>query len=281
MSGQISLTSAMDDGRRLQTSAMIPTLLGVVFSFGVLACIFWGGPLRWCIAIAAGCLILGRLVQQGSPLGALMLATAATVCAAIGWFGAVSAGWMGLLIIPVAVAPAVICWRAVPGAFRLRTRFQHSRPLAPSHRTLRIPRDQRVLQAVVPTAVCAVYLGLGTIAMFVGFLFGRGFGAGYALRPFSKRANRQYRKVLQVLSYRAQEIRAKDKRPPVLFLRSFNDEDMALQRRLDMFIRVLNISRTLEELVVDRIWSVGPVVAIGRPIAELSPLGAAREYILR
>jgi hypothetical protein len=26
-------------------------------------------------------------------------------------------------------------------------------------------------------------------------------------------------------------------------------------------------------------WSVGPVVAIGRPVAELSPLGAAREYI--
>jgi len=137
-----------------------------------------------------------------------------------------------------------------------------------------------MLQSIVPAAVCTVYLGLGTIAMAVGFLVGRGFGAGFALRPFSKRANRQYRKILQVLSYRAQEVRAQDTRPPVLLLRSFVDEDMALQRRLGMFIQVLSISRTLEEVVVDRIWSVGPVIAVGRPVAELSPLGAAREYIV-
>jgi hypothetical protein len=279
MSEPIRLTSSVDDARRIQKSAFFPTLLGVVFSFGVLACFFWGGPLRWFIAIAAGCLLLGRLVQQGSVLGALLLALAVTACAGIGVVGAVHDGWRGFLIILVAVVPAVYCWRAVPATVRLRTRFQTSRPLSARHRTLRIPRDRRMLQAIVPAAICAVYLGLGTIAICIGGIFGGGSGAGYALRPFSKRANRQYRKVLQVLSYRAQELRAHDKRPPVLLLRSFDDEDLALQRRLDMFIRVFDVSRTLEELVVHRIWSVGPVIAVGRPGAQLSPLGAAREYI--
>jgi hypothetical protein len=123
------------------------------------------------------------------------------------------------------------------GAFRLRTRFQHSRPVATKHRKLRFPRDRRLRQAVFPAFASAIYLFLGAIAMCFGFLFGHGFGAGLALRPFSKRANREYRKILQVLSYRAQEVRAQDMRSPVLFLRSFMDEDMALQRRPGSIIR--------------------------------------------
>jgi hypothetical protein len=115
--------------------------------------------------------------------------------------------------------------------------------------------------------------------MVFGAVIARGLGAGFALRPFAKQANQQYRKILQVLSYRAQEVRAQDRRPPVLFFRSFMDEELTLQRRLGIFIRLLQISRTLEEVMVDRMWSVGPVIAIGRPAPELSPLGAAREYV--
>jgi hypothetical protein len=117
------------------------------------------------------------------------------------------------------------------------------------------------------------------VAMCFGAVIARGLGSGFAQRPFAKQANRQYRKILQVLSYRAQEVRAQDRRPPVLFLRSFIDEDLTLQRRLGFFIRFLQVSRTLEEVLVDRMWSVGPVIAIGRPAPELSPLGAAREYV--
>jgi hypothetical protein len=279
----VSLTSAMVDARRLHNIAYIPNLVVLTFIGAVLACIFWGGPLWWFAAVAVGCLILGRMVQHRSAVGALVLALAVTAFATMALADVVKEGekelgtlLLGLIL--VGVVPAIFCWRAVAGAFRLRARFPHS-PLAAGHRKLRIPWDRGMRQVVVPAAACTIYFGLGTIAMFFGFLLGHGIGAGVALRPFSRRANRQYRKILQALSYRAQEVRAQDMRPPVLFLRSFIDEDLALKRRSGFFIDVLNISRTLEEVVVDRMWSVGPVVAIGRPVAELSPLGAAREYI--
>jgi hypothetical protein len=281
MSEPISLTSAMVDARRLQRIAYIPNVLGLVLSVSILVCIFWGGPLWWSAALAVGCLVLGQMVQHRSAVGALVLALALTAVATIAAAGVDKevkpAEIVGIIL--AGVVPAVFCWRAVPGAFRLRTRFLHSRPLAARHRRLRVPWDGRMRQAVVPAVAGAIYLGLGAIAMFFGFLLGHGIGAGVALRPFSKQANQHYRKILQVLSCRAQEVRAQDIRPPVLFLRSFIDEDMALQRRPGFFIDILNVSRTLEEVVVDRIWSVGPVVAIGRPVVELSPLGAAREYI--
>jgi hypothetical protein len=281
MSEQISLTSAVEDARRLQVSAFIPKLLGMVFTLGILACYFWGGPLWWFLVIAAACLILGRMVQHGSPIGALVLALASTAFGLVALIDAVTEAWTwtNLGVIPVALVPAVICWRAVPGAFRLRTRFRYSRPLAAGHRAWRVPRDRRILEAIEPAAACAFYFCAGMIAMFFGAVIARGLGGGFALRPFSRLANQEYRKILQVLSYRAQEVRAQDKRPPVLFFRSFMDEDLTLQRRLGLFIRVLQVSRTLEEVVVDRIWSVGPVIAIGRPAPELSPLGAAREYV--
>jgi hypothetical protein len=36
---------------------------------------------------------------------------------------------------------------------------------------------------------------------------------------------------------------------------------------------------TFEEFVVDRLWTLGPVIAIGKPEEKLSPVGAAREYV--
>jgi hypothetical protein len=279
MSEQISLTRTVEDARRLHASAFIPKLLGLVFTLGILASYLWGGPLWWFLAIAAGCLVLGRMVQHGSPVGALVLALALTAFGLIALVGAVREGWTNLVVIPVALVPAAICWRAVPGAFRLRTRFRHSRPLATGHRDWRIPRDRRVMQAIEPAVACAFCFCAGMVAMFFGAVIARGLGAGFAQRPFTKQANKQYRKVLQVLSYRAQEVRAQDRRAPVLFFRSFMDDDLTLQRRLGIFIRFLQVSRTLEEVVVDRMWSVGPVIAIGRPAPELSPLGAAREYV--
>jgi len=281
VSDHISLTSAVEDARRLQISAFIPKLLGLVFTLGILASYFWGGPLWWFLAIAAACLVLGRMVEHGSPIGALVLALASTVFGLTGLIGAVKEAWTwtNLGVIPVALVPAVICWRAVPGAFRLRTRFKHNRPLAAGHRAWRVPWDRRILQTIAPAAGCAICFCLGMVAMLFGAVIARGLGGGFALRPFSRLANQQYRKILQVLSYRAQEVRAQDRRPPVLFFRSFMDEDLTLQRRLGLFIGILQIARTLEEVVVDRMWSVGPVIAIGRPAAELSPLGAAREYV--
>jgi len=36
---------------------------------------------------------------------------------------------------------------------------------------------------------------------------------------------------------------------------------------------------TLESYVVNRVWYLGPVIAVGDPRDDLSPLGAAREYV--
>jgi hypothetical protein len=81
------------------------------------------------------------------------------------------------------------------------------------------------------------------------------------------------------LALRVQEVRAEDARPPLLLIRSFADDDLGLDRRHQPIKGHLRFRLTLEEFVVDRLWELGPVIAIGRPWETLSPVGAAREYI--
>jgi hypothetical protein len=81
------------------------------------------------------------------------------------------------------------------------------------------------------------------------------------------------------LALRLDEVRALDSRPPLLLLRSFADDNLPLERRFRMLGNLLQAPFTLEELIVDRLWAVGPVMAIGRPEETLSPVGAAREYV--
>jgi hypothetical protein len=72
----------------------------------------------------------------------------------------------------------------------------------------------------------------------------------------------------------------RDRRPPVLYLRSFVDD------RLKMSARTANgrvwlerfSPHTFEEVVCDHLWRYGPVVAIGMPGDRLPPLGAVRDY---
>ena len=73
----------------------------------------------------------------------------------------------------------------------------------------------------------------------------------------------------------AKELRSLDRRPPILLLRSFGDDE----RTVLGFSLVSLGSKTLEEAIVAGLSRYGPVIAIGRPGEELPPLGAAREYI--
>jgi len=57
---------------------------------------------------------------------------------------------------------------------------------------------------------------------------------------------------------------ASDRRPPVVYLRSF-DDDYAVSIE--------------EEILADILDEVGPFVAIGRPEDKLPPLGASRKYL--
>ncbi len=81
----------------------------------------------------------------------------------------------------------------------------------------------------------------------------------------------------------ADEAMALDPRPPVLYLRSFRDDDetqvddagSALMRRYMQLLR----PPSPEQEMADVLGRVGPVVAIGKPGEPLPQLGAARLYV--
>lgn len=65
-----------------------------------------------------------------------------------------------------------------------------------------------------------------------------------------------------------------DDRPPILLLRSFQD-DLTQHRHW----RRAWVRRGLEESLTEGLWRLGPVVAIGMPGETTPPIGAAREYV--
>jgi hypothetical protein len=174
--------------------------------------------------------------------------------------------------------PVWLCWRAVPAVIRLRRGFGKSFRREAISRW-RIPRSARVLKLIPPAAALLCLVAVGIVVMLLGALIARGVGAGIALRPFARRINAQYRRLLQILTLGAQEIRARDQRPGILLLHSFMDDDLPVERPFRLFSSLLQVKLSLEELIVERIWRLGPVFAIGKPKELLSPLGAPREYL--
>lgn len=81
------------------------------------------------------------------------------------------------------------------------------------------------------------------------------------------------------------EVRHKDTRAPFLFLRSFVDDQVDLTHRegsRNIFQRTLtggSLFANVDELLTERYWHIGPVIAIGKPGEALPPLGAARAYL--
>jgi hypothetical protein len=78
------------------------------------------------------------------------------------------------------------------------------------------------------------------------------------------------------------EARLADPRRPVLFLRSFGDDQVSLaQAKVPWLLRFfdpLAIAGTLEELLLREFGYLGPVLALGKPSDGLPPLGVARKY---
>jgi hypothetical protein len=77
----------------------------------------------------------------------------------------------------------------------------------------------------------------------------------------------------------------RDRRPPVLYLRSFQDDgSYARNTLLESLVESLPLStvsrrHSYEERLVKIVWCVGPVIAFGRPGEPLPELGAARMYL--
>jgi len=75
---------------------------------------------------------------------------------------------------------------------------------------------------------------------------------------------------------------AVDDAPPVLFLRSFEDDQFELGRGLrnpvKRWLALWSFRRNLDEMLVDEVAGYGRVVALGRPGETHVPFGAARHY---
>lgn len=73
-----------------------------------------------------------------------------------------------------------------------------------------------------------------------------------------------------------------DKRAPILFLRSFNDDQLKFKRKwwniAGRWIDLWSFRRNADEAMIDEIAQYGPVVALGVPGEEKVPFGARRYY---
>lgn len=72
------------------------------------------------------------------------------------------------------------------------------------------------------------------------------------------------------------------RRPPILFLRTFDEDDLFV-RASNLFDRIVFAHRRrhvrLEEVVAEQAFFDGPVIALSNPKLGLQPLGAARENV--
>lgn len=85
-------------------------------------------------------------------------------------------------------------------------------------------------------------------------------------------------------SIQARRLMLRDPRPPVLYLRSFGDDQLRLWTATfgrPSLIERFTIRRfdTFEEVLVRHLSRYGPVIAVNPPGTRLAPLGAARETI--
>jgi hypothetical protein len=78
------------------------------------------------------------------------------------------------------------------------------------------------------------------------------------------------------------DLQSTDRRAPIVFLRSFRDDQVQLRPSvLDPLGRILSFgeqSSTLDEILVNEGTAIGPVVALGNPVDQVQPFGAARSY---
>jgi len=97
--------------------------------------------------------------------------------------------------------------------------------------------------------------------------------------PLAWLAQRLVRRLVRFSLARLQEV---DRRPPVLFLRAFADDQVGLPRgRLALVARILELGRgrpTLDQMLLEEGTPYGPVVALGNPADRNPPYGAARGY---
>jgi hypothetical protein len=285
------LTSAVQNIRKIRACSAIPVLLGITLAIMSPLPLF-AGTRDWptfgrMISSGAALIVLGRFVARG-------WLWAVSVVVLLSWLTAFAGVWGSMTGLPASepagtiagmIALCVfICWltaRGLVAALRHRRFFKSIASRSGSSKKRPLALDNRLWSAVKPfTAALAVYVSGVPFAIVAGAVLPvHGLGAGLVYLPFAVIASRLYVKAQQLAALRVAEIRKLDTRGPVLFIRSFSDDSLPLDRQAGIVKFFAPTTLTLEECVVNRSWAVGPVIAVGKPKEDLGPLGAAREYL--
>lgn len=87
------------------------------------------------------------------------------------------------------------------------------------------------------------------------------------------------RNTMSTLIPKGEDLLKEDTRPPVLYLRSFNNDNLKNDSGKIKFLNVLTPLDPPDEVDLCRfLFTYGPVIAIGKPGEEIPPLGASRMY---
>jgi hypothetical protein len=286
----VNCTPRIADVRAVRAAAFFPFVTGLTL-LGVAAPMSWwvshdGRQAAGFLGGSIALLLTAALIKRGVFIAALVLAAAlvAILMAGLVTIGNEAGKGDALEIVLTFAGTGGLCWlavRAVTASWRLRRVPWQSRSAATMWRAIaQLPRDHRLAASAEPlVSAFGVYAFGLFVALIVGVATRVGLLAGLAFLPFALGGSRLMQRARRTLALRVPELRARDRRPPVLFVRSFADDMLELEPRFEYFGRLFRKRLTLEEFVVGRVMSLGPVIAIGKPDEGLSPLGAAREYV--
>lgn len=242
----------------------------------------------WLLSAAAGFVYVARSLERGQGW-ALWLVTALVLALTVAGVGAFFAEEAPALERAQFAAGAALiltpCWTLVTLGWKARRRADPSlfASATPPGEWARLPREHRSprTMALFALAILIYAAGLIPAALAAIAVGGHLWITAIVYAPIAALAGRTWNRGRRHAALRVQEIRRLDTRSPVLLLRSFGDDSLPLEKRYHFFwfLFTARNTLTLEAFVVDHLWRLGPVLAIGDPAERLSPLGAAREYI--
>jgi hypothetical protein len=129
-----------------------------------------------------------------------------------------------------------------------------------------------------------IYVVLGILILVVGLpvIFALRLGGGLmapAIILVVAGMYAMFTRARRVLQPSADLARQNDPRPPILFLRSFQDDKIKLKERVRVVGAPTNQPIRMEEALAVRLRDFGPFLAVGEPGEGLPQLGAARAYL--
>ena len=287
----VSLTASVADVRALRAVAFVPRVVAITLVVLVPVALSANADRTetwWMLASALGLWICAVLLERGVTIVAMAMTAVAAGGVGVGTLEVLRHArdpqlWADVGGLAVLCVLAWLATRAARACRRLARLGRRPHARASTLRKLaHLPRDARLVSSLGPFAGAFTIWAVGACAALlvaIAVPVGHGLFGGVALLPFALWAGRMFDSGRRRLALRLDEVRALDSRRPLLLLRSFADDNLPLERRFSMFGTLLQRPFTLEELMVDRLWSVGPVMAIGSPGETLRPAGAAREYV--